>query len=270
MPMKPLYLSLGCMLWWAACTSPAVQKTSMNATPKKDTTAVTDTNTVASQPPPDYKPVLFDYPTRLYDLDSVKALVQKIEWRDDPEQEDIEALDDKQYSLLSMPQKFTYNFIHPETYSQNCDGFPYHEDTTHRIYGHLDDVFGEYEWSERQLNFFKNNRDTVLQLMRPYIERDNDIYDEFKETIVTLNATEMIPYLVEVYNRKKNDHYILTTLLLLMKNNKYPEFMNSTSYKKLYATEEGEYAAYLVYNKANEDLIIQRATNFYNGLQANK
>jgi hypothetical protein len=262
------------MLWWAACTSPAAQKTSQEATPKKDTIAATDTNTVASQPPPDYKPVVFDYPTRLYDLDSMKALVEKIKLVDDPDGGEVstEALDEKTYASLSMPQKFTYNFIHPEAYSQNCDGFPYHEDTTHRIYGHLQDAFGEYEWSERQLNFFKNNRDTVLQLMRPFIERDNDVYDEFKETIVELNATEMIPYLVEVYNRKKNDHYILTTLLLLMKNNKYPEFMSSTSYTKLYGkpANDNEYGAYLVFSKGNEDLIIQRAMNFYNGLQANK
>jgi hypothetical protein len=275
--MKPLYLSLGCLLWWAACTSPAAQKTAQRATPQKDTIAATDTmsvqRTAASQLPPDYMPVLFEYPTRLYDLDSMQALVKKISSVEEPDGDiSIEALDEKTYASLSLPQQFTYHFIHPEAYSQNCDGFPLQEDTTHRIYGHLDDNFGEYEWSERQINFLKNNRDTVMQLMKPYIERDNEIYETFKEALVIMNAKEMIPYMIDVYNRKKNDHYILTLLLLLMKNNRYPEFMHSTSYTKLYGkpANDNEYGAYLVYNKANEELIIQRATNFYNGLQAKK
>jgi hypothetical protein len=260
------------MLCWAACTSPAAQKTSQNAIPKKDTLAATDT---AVSTTPNYKPALFLNETVTvppYGLDTVKALVEKIEWVEDPDDggQATEALDDKLYAALSLPQQFTYNMVHPEAYGQICDILPMQEDKDHRIFGHLPDIFGEYDWSERQLNFFKNNRDTVIRLMKPLIEKSNRIGENFKEAIVEMNAKEMIPYLIDFYKREKKDHSILTILILLMKNNQYPEFMSSTSYKKLYDTEEGEHAAYLVYNKANEDLIIQRATNFYNGLQANK
>lgn len=227
----------------------------------------------SSSIPKFYDPVLFvdkDETVPPYGLDKVKALVKKIPYVDDPEsgETSTEVLDPKLYASLSLPEQFTYHMVHPETYSQNCDGLPAHSDKANRIYGHLTDIFGEYEWSERQLNFFKNNRDTVERLMKPLIEKSNCIGYNLKEAIVEMNATDLIPYLIDFYNKEKKDHYVLTMLMLLMKNNQYPQFMNSTSYKKLYAVEEGEYAAYLVYNKANEDLIIQRATNFYNGLQA--
>jgi len=164
--------------------------------------------------------------------------------------------------------------IHPESYSQNCSILPERTDEANRIYGHLPHIFGDYSWSERQLKFFTENRDAVEQLMKPLIQINKKIGGNFKEAIVEMNAIELIPYLIEFYNREKKDHYILTMLMLLMKENRYPEFMNSTSYSKLYGKETGDYAiedvygSYLVYNKANEALIIQRATDFYNGLQA--
>ncbi len=48
-----------------------------------------------------------------------------------------------------------------------------------------------------------------------------------------------------------------------MKDNEYEPFLLSGSYKKLYA-EDTSYQNYLNYSKANEELIIKRATDFYN------
>lgn len=208
-----------------------------------------------------------------YGLEKVKALIVKLKFTEDPDGGDMgsKALDKKTYASLSFREKFTYHMIHPESFSQNCDILPAHPRQDERIYGTLTDIFGEYDWTERQLNFFKNNRDSVVQLMRSLIEEKRFVGENVKEAIVEMNATQMIPYLINVYNQNKSDHYILTVLLLLMKNNDYAEFINSTGYKKLYGergTEDYENAPHLVYNKANEDLIIQRATNFYNGLQA--
>jgi hypothetical protein len=265
--MKTSYYPIACMLWLAACSSPAAQNTTPNTTPKKDSIVATVDST--SSIPKFYDPVLFidkdEVTVPPYGLDKVKALVKKIPYVEDPEggETSTEVLDAKVYASLSFPEQFTYHMVHPETYSQNCDILPMQENKSQRIFGHLPDIFGEYDWSDRQLDFFKNNRDTVVQLMIPLIEKNNRIGNNFKEAIVEMNTIELVPYLIELYNKEKKDHYILTLLMLLMKNNQYPEFMNSTSYKKLYAQEEGEYAAYLVYNKANEDLIIQRATNFY-------
>ena len=73
----------------------------------------------------------------------------------------------------------------------------------------------------------------------------------------------MIPFLISFYNEKKKDGDILTLLNLLMLQNKYEPFMASPTYDKLYK-EGSDYIAFIVYNKANEDLIIQRATQFYN------
>jgi len=262
------------MLGLFACSSPGAKSTSKDTNPKKDTASTT----ADTSQPRFYKPVLFTeegVTVPPYGLDTVKALIKKIKWKegDDPEagETSTEALNPKVYAALSFNEKFTYHMIHPESYSQNCSILAERTDEANRIYGHLPDIFGEYSWSERQLNFFTDNRDAVEQLMKPLIEITNKIGGNFKEAIVRMNAKELIPYLIEYYNREKKDHYILTVLMLLMKNNKYPEFMNSTSYRKLYDKGEygyeDEYAAYLVYNKANEALIIQRATNFYNALQ---
>jgi hypothetical protein len=281
--MKPLYYSIGCMLWLAACSSPAAQNRAQSAPrdtiTKKDKFAASEdtaswtatTPDTPAVPPPNYEPVLFvaeDQTVPPYGLKKVEALVKKIPFVDYGSDESFEVLDPKLYASLSLPEQFTYHMIHPESYSQNCDILPVRENEEQRIFGHWGNIFGEYNWSERQLDFFKNNRDTVMQLMKPIIEKSNRIGDNFRAVMLELNATKLIPCLIDCYKKEKKDHYILTLLMLLMKNNQYPEFMNSTSYKKLYGQEEGEYAAWLVYNKANEDLIIQRATNFYNGLQA--
>ena len=79
-------------------------------------------------------------------------------------------------------------------------------------------------------------------------------------------ATSMIPLLISTYNLQKKDHDILTVLVLLMKNNYYPPFIKSISYDKMYAGKDVYYHGSIVFNSANEALVIQRATDFYNGL----
>lgn len=271
--MKLTWLPLSLFLWLVACSSPGAQNASKHTALKKDTTVVPaiDSSEEYVDKPQIYLEDGILVPP--YGLDTIKALVAKIKYVD--QSEDCgdcgsEALDEKTYASLSLNEKFTYHMVHPESYSQNCDILPAHPKQEERIYGVLIDIFGEFDWSERQLNFFRNNRDTVTQLMRSLIEKKRYVGNNFKEAIVAMNATGMIPYLIECYNRNKDDHYILTVLLLLMKENQYPEFVNSTGYKKLYgerATDDYANAPHLIYNKANEDLIIQRATNFYNGLQ---
>ena len=102
--------------------------------------------------------------------------------------------------------------------------------------------------------------------MSESIERARRVGVNYKNAIVEINATEMIPLLISTYNTDKKDHDILTLLMLLMLNNKYPAFMSSVSYTKLYASKESRWSACLNFNAANEALIIQRATDFYNGL----
>jgi hypothetical protein len=283
------YLPLILLLWLAACSSPAAQNAStQNTTQKHDTAATESEAKTASSEPTDTttdplaaaidttknttKGQIYLNTDELtvppYGLEKIKALVAKIPYIEGEGEGGIEALNEKTYATLSIKEKFTYNMVHPESYTQICDPLPQHPDAANRIYGTLPDTYGEFMWSDRQLNFFKNNRRELVQL----IKEQSTIKSNLKEVIVEMNATELIPYLIDLYNKDKKDHYILTLLLQLMKKNNYPEFVNSSGYKKLYrepkTAEEYMTAFYLVYNKANEDLIIQRATNFYNGLQA--
>ena len=274
------YLPLILLLWLAACSSPAAQNTKTESpsaqsdTPKNDSDPEVDTslNWVYDDTTANYSQYDTTFPP--YGLDKVKALIAKLKFVEDPEGGDMgtKAPDKKAYASLSFNEKFTYHLIHAESYSQNCDLPPQHPKTAERIYATLPDFFGEESWSERQVAFFKVNRDSVIVLLKSLIEKSPSVGGNIKEAIVEMNGTELIPTLISFYNKEKKDHFILTVLLLLMKNNNYPEFVNSTGYKKLYREPktEADYkvAFYLTYNKANEDLIIQRATNFYNGLHA--
>ena len=194
-----------------------------------------------------------------YGLAKVKALITGIAASDD----DNEALDTKEYLALSLREKFTYNMIHAESYSQNCDAMPPIQDEHKKIAGHLPDAFGEWSWSNRQTDFLVTNRDSVMEIIKESANRSKRLGLNYKDAIVEINGLEMIPFLVEFYNRDHKDLDILTVLLLLMHNVKYPPFMTSASNTKLYG-DNSDYRAFLQYNKANEELIIKRVMDLYN------
>jgi len=198
-----------------------------------------------------------------YGLEKVLNLIKTAPSVDD---EGSTVLPSKIYASLTLREKFTYNMVHGESYSQNCDGGIATVDEEKKIWALLPDPLGEEHWSGRQTDFFNQNHDTVVALMTESIERSHRVGVNYKNVIVEINATEMIPLLISTYNTDKKDHDILTLLMLLMLNNKYPPFMSSVSYTKLYANKESRWESYLSFNAANEALIIQRATDFYNGL----
>jgi hypothetical protein len=99
--------------------------------------------------------------------------------------------------------------------------------------------------------------------MKESITRSKRVGVNFKHAIVEVNAVEMIPFLIDSYRIIKKDFDILTVLMQLMKENEYEAFIASGSHRKLYS-EESSYDAYLNFSKGNEDLIIKRATDFYN------
>ena len=198
-----------------------------------------------------------------YGLQKIKGLVARIKLDENEKEE----LDQKKYLALSLREKFTYHMIHPESYSQNCDAMPPIQDEQKKIFAQLPDIFDEYAWTDRQIQFFKDNKDSVMNFMKESISRTKRVGVNFKHAMVEMKAREMIPFLIATYNISKKDHDILTVLMLLMKNDKYAAFLNSPSYKKLYADEDASYQSYLNFNTANEQLIIKRATEFYNGLK---
>jgi hypothetical protein len=271
--MKPYFLPLFLTTYFFACSSPAGKTPKVTPSPAYFLAAPAATSPKDSSQDANNLRAYWDdegITVPPYGLDRVTTLICKIESVDDTlaVSGSTEALSDSSYSSLSFDEKFTYHMIHQETYSQNCEALPERLDEDNRIYGELPDYFGEYSWSRRQLDFFRDNRDSVEELMKSLIEKNGHVGGNFLEVIAGINGKEMIPFLVDAYRKGIKDHYILTTLMLLMEKNNYPEFMKSISYQKLYNLPSDSYSAYLTYNKANEDLIISRANNFYNGLSA--
>jgi len=164
---------------------------------------------------------------------------------------------------LSLREKFTFCMIHGETFSQNCDAMPPIQDEDKKIFAYLPDALGEYSHSERQRNFLKVNADSVVALIKESITRTGYVGLNYKHTIVELNAVSLIPHLLDLYNKTKKDRDILTVFNLLMRLNDYAKFMESASNKKMYEADESNYNAFINYNEANETLIIQRVSEFY-------
>jgi hypothetical protein len=196
-----------------------------------------------------------------YGLTKITDLVKKIQ----SDEEENRALNQKDYDALSLREKFTYHMIHAESFSQNCDYIPPPKNADTKIFAYLPDAFSEYAWSERQTKFLSSNRDSVIEFMRESMMRSKRAGINFKQAMLEINAKEMIPDIIATYraNKAVKDLDMLTVMMLLMKDNEYEPYLLSGSYKKLYA-EETSYQSYLNYNKANEDLIIKRAMDFYN------
>lgn len=190
-----------------------------------------------------------------YGLSKVKALVANLK-------DDNPAITSQQYHALSLREKFTYHMIHAESYNQNCDIPPIIQEEQKKISGFLPEAFNEANWSTRQLDFLTGNRDSVMAIIKESAERSKRIGLNYKHALVEINAVEMIPYLISYFQRDRKDMDILTVLLLLMRKADYEPFKSSSSYTKLYGNEASFYNT-LNYNKANEDLIVERATGLY-------
>lgn len=194
-----------------------------------------------------------------YGLQKIKKLIAGTATDD----EDNKKLSAKIYQSLSLREQFTYHMIHAESYSQNCDVMPPVQDEQKKIFARLPDAFGDYSWSDAQVKFFSAHRDSVISLIKESIGRTGRVGLNYKQALAALNAKEIIPLLISTYAATKKDHDILTVLMLLMKENRYGPFISSASFKKLYG-EEDNYQSYISFNTANEELIIKRATDFYN------
>jgi hypothetical protein len=192
-----------------------------------------------------------------YGLAKVQALIAGVS------SDEGNSLATKDYVALSLREKFTYHMIHAESYSQNCDPALTVYNEEKKIFGHLPDIFGDGAWGGRQTDFLMENRDSVMEIIKESANRSKRLGLNYKHAIVEINGVEMIPFLVEFYNRDHKDRDILTVLLILMDYVKYPPFMSSPSYAKLYGPNS-EYYAFLQANKANEELIIKRAMDLFN------
>ncbi|MEI7575596.1 MAG: hypothetical protein WCK51_01790 [Armatimonadota bacterium] len=194
-----------------------------------------------------------------YGLSKVKALIKKYKLRDKEEG----VLPPGEYKKLSTGERFTYHMIYGEVSSQNCDAMPTFVDEEKHIYAYPPGAFqDERGWSDSQMATIKKNRAVFIPLLKQTILMGK-IGCNLKQAILELNAVELIPTICEVYKRKRYDHDILSVLMILMKEGKYAPFLESASYKKLYADENASYQSFLVANKENQDLIMSRAMAYH-------
>lgn len=199
-----------------------------------------------------------------YGLDKVQKLVKTIESKSfDEGDAGIGALTATQYKALSLREKFTYVMINPEMYSQNCAIFVPLPNEDKKIFGQLMSWVDESTWSDRQLNFLRENRDSVQSIIQESTRRSRKMGVNYKDAILVMNAWEMIPFLITYYKSNPRDKDALTVLLLLMKAGEFVDFLKSSSYRALY-TSDYNYEKYINFNSANEKLIIERAMAYYN------
>jgi hypothetical protein len=191
-----------------------------------------------------------------YGLSKVKRLIRGIK----TDQEDNQRMSDKLYNSLSNAEKFTYAMLHGEDASQNCSDMPGIVDEQKKIFAYSPNIFDDNAmWSERQRNFLHNHRSSVIGWLHSTMRSKRRVGLNLKSTIIELNATELIPDMVRIYQRDHKDHDILTAFMHLMKENKYRPFVSSSIYKRLYGPDTN-YEGYLPATTALQNQIIAWAT----------
>lgn len=194
-----------------------------------------------------------------YSLPRVRALIRRIK----EDSEGNARLSSKSFNGLSLQEKFTYVMIHAEDSSQNCDVMPGIVHEERRIFAFTPAPFDDQAvWSKRQTAFLANNRARVIGLMRETIRAKGRVGSNFKRAILELNAVELIPHLVGVYNRTRADHDILTVVMILMKDGKYQPFLASSIHKRLFG-ENTSFQASLPASPANQRFVTDQAMRFY-------
>ncbi|MDR2121953.1 MAG: hypothetical protein LBP34_02405 [Flavobacteriaceae bacterium] len=174
-------------------------------------------------------------------------------------------LSEKDFSKLSVKEKFAYTMIYPENKPLTEVKEEVILDEDKKIFGNLVPVFTENGWSERQRNFLGENRKEVIGLIKESALKDRRLGLNYKIALKEMNAVETIPFLVDFYTTKdKKDRDILTLLILLMNDNKYYPFTRSNVYHALYGNDKQSlHESSIEYSKMNEEYIVKTANNFY-------
>jgi len=207
-----------------------------------------------------YHKYRFEMTKPSFGLAKVSRLVATLK----PDSEDNRRLSAERWNSLTPEEKFTYCMIHGEDMMQNCDVMPWLEGEQHKVFAYLPGAFDSEEagWSERQRSYMKAHRGEFIRLLRSTFQARHRVGANLKGAVVQLNAVELIPDLIKVYNYDRKDQDILTVLMLLMKEGKYQPFLSSATYKKLYGNG-ANYQAFVEANPGNQKLMFDRAMGFY-------
>jgi len=166
------------------------------------------------------------------------------------------------YGKLSLRERYVYHISYPEDYVQICGGLPVGGDSD-KIGAQLPFFYQRvYQWSRRQDQFFRDNKDSVLAWIADDVQHCSRVGLNYKHAIIVCGDKKVIPLLIATYQREKVDHDILTVLLLMMQKAKYPLLLRSNLYTALYGPQSNRRSE-IVASPDNEKAILALAKEYY-------
>lgn len=173
------------------------------------------------------------------------------------------------FKKLFAAEYLEYAVDHPESYRQICSMYYPDKNENDRIHANLPMKGEGFTMSNRQSQSLISHRDSVICYLNQCISRQDQVGITFKEIIVMLSAYESIPDMLQKLKSKMpRDNYLLTTMMVLMKNDNYAPFLKSDIYKDLYASDN--YKESIEFTSANNDAIAQFANSYYSWKKAIK
>jgi hypothetical protein len=177
-------------------------------------------------------------------------------------------LSDGEFRSLSPLEKFIYAHKYPESSMQTCGLYDMARDMS-LIPANIPYLFDGERMSERQIKSLQDNRDSTMDYLSNCIDFYSHIPLGYKKTIIEINGWEFIPSILsleEKMNRRDTgtvkDPYIYSLLMVLMKNNKFKDFIATTTYKKLYG-ESASYREKISYTADIRNQIRELSQKFY-------
>ena len=169
------------------------------------------------------------------------------------------------FRSLTVEERFTYVVLHGEVFSQGCAAFPFTSPAGHKIFARAAEGLGDppnSQWSAREIRFLLRHRGEVIDLLRETIRSRNRIGANLKMAIDEVAARELVPDMLDVFERDRKDLDILTLCLIMMKDDQYQPFLESTAYRTLYGPVSNERSS-LEANRANIDAIESMARAYW-------
>jgi len=144
----------------------------------------------------------------------------------------IERASDSIINSFTIKQSLIYALVYPEFSSQTCSGYYNYDDFNDFILPYFRSGPEGFHISKRQMKLLKRNTDSVsYYISECYLQKDAipiTVYNVIKN----LNLYQCIPLLIETFNKKSNT-LILTALINLMFEDKYPPFFESNIFKEM-------------------------------------
>ena len=195
----------------------------------------------------------------VHSVSKVLAMIKTIKRNE----EENRPLAPEKFNALTIRERFAYVMLHGEDFAQNCDAMPQIIDEDKKIFATFPSPFAnDLIWSDQQRGFLTTYRSKVTSLLKESIQARKRVGLNFKQAILELRATSLLPELTTIYKRDRRDHDILSLVMLLMVEGKYQPFLQTSLYKTLYGAESN-YQSHVALNKANSEKILNLGMAFY-------